>query len=228
LIVSSIAYTLRRRFIPFTPVGQRRATHQQDDNNLANPIDWNETISNASKKKMNWNTLFFETPFFTRLLSTLVLIAVAVSIRSIVVRRLMQKEAVDATIRRRWIVTARNITILAVFIIVVVIWLEQLQAVAATIVVIAAAIVLATKEFLFNILGFVYQSTAKFTEVGDRIEIDGIRGDVIDQSMLGFTLKAEKKPSRRIHDAGCKGPFLYFRKTLVNAFTTVSKGPRLK
>ena len=103
-------------------------------------------------------------------------------------RRLMQKEEVDATIRRRWIVTARNITFLIVFIVVVVIWLEQLRAVAATIVVIAAAIVVATKEFLLNIVGFIYQSTAKFSDVGDRIEIDGIRGDVIDQSMLGFTL----------------------------------------
>ncbi len=137
---------------------------------------------------MNWNALFFETPFFTRLLSTLVLIAVAVSVRTIVVRRLMKKEEVDATSRRRWIVTARNITFLVAFIIIVVIWLEQLRAVAATIVVIAAAIVVATKEFLLNIIGFIYQSTAKFAEVGDRIEIDGIRGDLIDQSMLGFTL----------------------------------------
>ena len=70
----------------------------------------------------------------------------------------------------------------------VVIWLEQLRAVAATVVVIAAAIVVATKEFLLNIIRYFHQRSAKFVTVGDRIEVDGIRGDVIDQDLLGMTL----------------------------------------
>lgn len=137
---------------------------------------------------MNWKTLLFETPFITRLLSTIVLIAITGGIRSVIVRKLAAQEGVDATTRRRWIVRVRNVTLLVILAIVVVIWLEQLRAVAATVVVIAAAIVVATKEFLLNILGYIYQSTTKFTVVGDRIEIDGIRGDVIDQSLLGMTL----------------------------------------
>lgn len=140
---------------------------------------------------MNWETFFLntlDTPFVTRALSTVVLIALTIGIRSIIFRELSARKEWDATTRRQWIVTTRNAVLLIILAIIVVIWLEQLRAVAATVVVIAAAVVVATKEFLLNILGFFYQSSAKFISVGDRIEIDQIRGDVIDQNLLGITL----------------------------------------
>jgi small-conductance mechanosensitive channel len=137
---------------------------------------------------MNWKTLLFDTPFVTRLLSTLVLIGITLVVRNMLLRRWALRQDVDATTRRRWIVSTRNTMFLVILGIVVVIWLEQLRAVAATVVVIAAAIVVATKEFLLNIIGYIFQSTTKFVTVGDRIEVDGIRGDVIDQDMLGMTL----------------------------------------
>ncbi|MGD9211702.1 MAG: mechanosensitive ion channel, partial [Desulfobacteraceae bacterium] len=60
--------------------------------------------------------------------------------------------------------------------------------IAATVVVIAAAMVIATKEFLLNILGFLYLESIKFISVGDRIEVDQTRGDVIDLNLLGVTM----------------------------------------
>lgn len=137
---------------------------------------------------MTWNTLLYETPFVTRLLSTLILIGIILGVRSMLLRRFASRQDVDATTRRRWIVTTRNTVFLIILGIVVVIWLEQLRAVAATVVVIAAAIVVATKEFLLNIIGYFHQRSAKFVTVGDRIEVDGIRGDVIDLNLLGMTL----------------------------------------
>ena len=137
---------------------------------------------------MTWDTLLFETPFVTRLLSTLIFIGVIIGVRSMLLRRFASRQDVDATTRLRWIVTTRNTVFLIILGIVVVIWLEQLRAVAATVVVIAAAIVVATKEFLLNIIGYFHQRSAKFVTVGDRIEVDGIRGDVIDQDLLGMTL----------------------------------------
>ena len=91
-----------------------------------------------------------------------------------------------------------NVTIFLIFGILVVVWLEQLRTIAASIVVIAAAIVIATKEFLLNVVGFFYRTTAKFVSVGDRIEVDGIRGDVIDQSLMGITL-LEIGPGDKTH-----------------------------
>lgn len=136
---------------------------------------------------MNWNEIFTNA-YMTKMLSTVILILIAVVARSLIVRNILNKRDVDATTRRQWIVSTRNTTFLIIFAIVTVIWLEQLRNIAAAIVVIAAAIVVATKEFILNILGFVYQGRAKFISIGDRIEIEGIRGDVIDQSLLGTTL----------------------------------------
>jgi len=64
---------------------------------------------------MDWKTLIFETPIVTRTLSTVVLIVITLAIRSVILRRLAAKEGIDATIRRRWIVTTRNTVFLIVF-----------------------------------------------------------------------------------------------------------------
>ncbi len=137
---------------------------------------------------MNWKFVLIDPPFFTRMLSTVILIALTISIRALILKKLSSRKDWNATTRRQWIVTTRNTVFLLILAIIVVIWLEQLRAIAATVVVIAAAVVVATKEFLLNILGFFYQSSSKFISIGDRIEVDQIRGDVVDQNLLGITL----------------------------------------
>jgi len=137
---------------------------------------------------MDWKTLIFETPIITRALSTIVLIVITLAIRSVILSRLAAKEGIDATIRRRWIVATRNTVFLIIFGIIIIVWLEQLRTVAATVVVIAAAIVIATKEFLLNVIGYIYQMVNKFVDVGDRVDVEGVRGDIIDKDWLGMTL----------------------------------------
>ena len=133
-----------------------------------------------------------------KLLSTTILTVAVLMIRKYVVHWIKGKETFLPTFKRQWIVSVRNITIFLIIGIMVVVWLEQLRTIAASIVVIAAAIVIATKEFLLNVVGFFYRTTAKFVSVGDRIEVDGIRGDVIDQSLMGITL-LEIGPGDKTH-----------------------------
>ena len=133
-----------------------------------------------------------------KLLSTTILIVTVLIIRKYVVHWIKGKETFLPTFKRQWIVRVRNITIFLILGILVVVWLEQLRTIAASIVVIAAAIVIATKEFLLNVVGFFYRTTAKFVSVGDRIEVDAIRGDVIDQSLMGITL-LEIGPGDKTH-----------------------------
>ena len=137
---------------------------------------------------MDRDVLIFDTPFIIRALITIILITLVIGIRTIIFRKLSSHKNWDVNIRRQWIVTTRNIILLIILGIVVVIWLDQLRTVAATMVVIAAAVVIATKEFLLNILGFLFQGSSKFISIGDRIENDQIRGDVIDLNLLGITL----------------------------------------
>lgn len=136
---------------------------------------------------MEWFSIF-QKPYVARLAATLLSVACILGLRHFTVNAIFKRVEVTPTIRRRWIVTTRNAALFFIIAIMFVIWLEQLRTLAATLVVIAAAIVIATKEFLLNIVGFFYQKSFKFINIGDRIEIEGIRGDIIDESLMGVTL----------------------------------------
>lgn len=145
---------------------------------------------------MDWQS-FINHSHVSKLISTMVLLAVVLVLRSVVVRKIMARD-MQPTQRRQLIVRIRNVALFLMLAIVFVIWLEQLRNIAATVVVIAAAIVIAFKEFLLNIVGYIYRTTYKYIDVGDRIEIGNIRGDVIDQNMMGITL-LEIGPNERTH-----------------------------
>ena len=66
-----------------------------------------------------------------------------------------------------------------------IIWAAELQALAVSFAVLAMAIVWATRETFACIQGAAYRISANAFEVGDRINIAGIRGDVIDPGILG-------------------------------------------
>ena len=134
----------------------------------------------------------------TKFMSTTILIIGVLILRKYIVLWIKKKDSLIPTYKRQWIVRIRNITIFLIFGILIIVWLEQLRTIAASIVVIAAAIVIATKEFLLNVVGFFYQKTAKFVSVGDRIELGGIRGDVIDENLMGVTM-LEIGPGEKTH-----------------------------
>ena len=161
------------------------------------PSDGSRPRHRRLKKPMNLPIWISET-LVMRTISTLVLVAVVLGLRSLAVRRIKARDNLPPLIRRQHIVRLRNITLFLIFTVIVVIWIEQLRTIAAAAVVFAAAIVIATKEFLLNIVGYFYRSTAKFFAIGDRIDIDGIRGDVIDQNLMGITL-LEIGPGTRSH-----------------------------
>jgi small-conductance mechanosensitive channel len=118
-----------------------------------------------------------------------VLLALALFIVGWLMKRLILGwEHYPRTMKRRWIVSIRNITFLFFILGCVIIWFEQLSALATTLFVIALAVVVATKELLQNFTGFLLKSGHRFFAVGDRIEVIGLRGNVIDQGMLGTTI----------------------------------------
>lgn len=146
---------------------------------------------------MDWQ-LVTEKTILTRLISTGIAVVLIFALRQLVIHRLVKREDISPTRRRQWLVTSRNLAVFLAMGIVVILWLEQLRTIAATIVVIAAAIVIATKELLLNIVGFIYQYLFKYISVGDRIEIEDIRGDVMDSNFMGMTLM-EIGPGAKTH-----------------------------
>ena len=154
-----------------------------------------------------------------KLISSVILAVVLFLLRTFLLHKIsLQKKEVPADIKRRWIVLVQN-TILLVFLLgILYIWLEQLRAITTTVMVIGVAIVLATRDFFLNITGFFFRTGTHFFTIGERIEVDGIRGDVIDQSLLGVTI-LEVGPGKTNHIYTGKKIFIPNIKFLKSAVT---------
>jgi small-conductance mechanosensitive channel len=90
--------------------------------------------------------------------------------------------------KRRWIVQIKNVSLLILAIGLFGIWMNELRAFAISLVAVAAAFVFGTKEIILCFLGSAYRASAKPFELGDRIEINHVRGEVIDHHMFSTTL----------------------------------------
>ena len=91
--------------------------------------------------------------------------------------------------RLRWAAVVRRSTILAVLLGLLLIWGDELRTFAVSIIAIAAALVLATKEVIVCMTGGILRASAQSFTLGSRVEIAGFRGDVIDTGMFTTTLR---------------------------------------
>jgi len=68
------------------------------------------------------------------------------------------------------------------------IWLSEIQSMALSVTAVLVAIVIATKELLMCLAGFLVRTGSRSFSVGDWIEVNGVRGEVIDYSPLSTGL----------------------------------------
>lgn len=126
--------------------------------------------------------------FVRNLIVSGLLLALTLLLRVLFVRMIRHAEIRSADLRRRWLLGIRNLTLLVIALGLVIIWAEQLRTLALSIVAIAAAIVIGTKELITCVSGSLLKIGSRAFSLGDRIEIRGIRGDVIDQTLLATTI----------------------------------------
>lgn len=131
------------------------------------------------------------------LISTLVLILAIVFLRTFSSRAIKHSIA-SPELRRRWLVQTRNALLLLFLLGLVIIWAQELRTLALSIVAIAVAFVVATKELILCISGSVLKTGARSFSVGDRIQVKDFRGDVIDQNLLATTIM-EIGPGKLTH-----------------------------
>lgn len=130
--------------------------------------------------------------------ATVVVVGLLVLIRYLVLRGIRRAEAIAPELRRRWMVTTRNVALLVLVLSLFVIWASELRVLAVSIVAIVAAIVIATKELIMCVSGTVLKTSGRSFSIGDRIEIQHLRGDVIDQTLLTTTI-LEIGPGDKTH-----------------------------
>lgn len=96
--------------------------------------------------------------------------------------------------KRRFLVASRNITLLLVLFSLAFIWSAQIQTLALSMFAVAAAVVVATKELIMCLSGSILRSATQQYSVGDYIEINGLRGRVVDINLLN-TLMMQVGPN---------------------------------
>lgn len=129
---------------------------------------------------------------------TFITVAIIFTLRHIVIGWINHRKNISVGRRRKWAVNTNSFFSLVLVFAVVLIWSRELQTMALSFVAIAAAIVIATKEVLSCFTGGLYKSSNNLFDVGDRIEINNIRGDVIDRNLFSTTL-LEIGPGAKTH-----------------------------
>lgn len=133
-------------------------------------------------------TRFLQTETGKQVIATVVVLLLAVAARAITSRLLRRNTRLRTADRLRWRATTRNLVLGVVALAVLFIWGSQLRDFLVSLVVLASAIVLATKELLMCVSGGILRATSRSFEAGDRIEVGAVRGDVIDLGLLGTTI----------------------------------------
>lgn len=134
----------------------------------------------------------------SQLIRTGILVAVLLLGRWLVMLRIRQTQGMSSDMRRQWAAQVRLVVFFFFVLGMMMIWGSQLRTFAISVVAIAAAIVIATKELIMCLSGSILKASGRSFKIGDRVEIGTFRGDVVDQTLLATTL-LEVGPGTTIH-----------------------------
>ena len=114
---------------------------------------------------------------------TIALISTVTSLKFIYNFRIRKSRKFSSIEKIRKIKTTSNyLTFISIFLLFI-LWFSHLQTVMISFVAVVAAIVVATKEVIMTFMGGVLIKMNNHYEVGDRIEVDGIRGFVVERNL---------------------------------------------
>ena len=82
----------------------------------------------------------------------------------------------------------RNFLLLVAVVLLIIIWRTEIRTAALSLAALSVALVLAGKELLTSVLGYIHRTTSRSFEFGNIIEINGVKGEVIDQTLLSTTV----------------------------------------
>ena len=136
---------------------------------------------------MNWDWISNKQMSFGAISSVLLIVTVLV-VKKLLLRAVLRLDSRQPEVRRRWVVNIRNASLVGLLLGLIMIWAEPLHTLAVSFIALAVAGVIATKELILCVSGSVVRATSKSYAVGDRIEIAGKRGDVVNQNLFTTTL----------------------------------------
>ncbi len=143
--------------------------------------------------------------FTQNLLFTVVLIFAFWLVRTIILR-IVYRHTTDPELHYKW---RKYLTRTLFFIAILILgraWFEGFQSIATFLGILSAALVIALKDSVADLAGWLFLLWRKPFEIGDRIDIAGVSGDVIDLRIFKFSLMeignwvdADQSTGRVIH-----------------------------
>jgi small-conductance mechanosensitive channel len=122
------------------------------------------------------------------IIASAVLLVAVMALRHAAVRFIHRTNFIPPSSQLRWRVQARWVALLLLALGLAVVWASELRTLALSFVAIGAALVLATKELVLCLLGGIVRASSGSFRVGDRVEVAGVSGEVIDIRPLTTTL----------------------------------------
>ena len=131
--------------------------------------------------------MIYEYPWISKILESILAILV-IYLLAIFLRRIIRKTVTDPA--AKYLVNKKifYISLVVVVVIIAMIWAESLGSLTTMIGLLSAGLALALKDPISSLVGWFYISGSKIYQLGDRIEINGMKGDVVDISMANTTL----------------------------------------
>jgi small-conductance mechanosensitive channel len=122
------------------------------------------------------------------LIWTIVIIVAALAANVGISAVLLRRARISRETKLRTSVFWRNFSLLVALVALLFVWRTELRAAALSLAALSVALVLAGKELLTSVLGYIHRTTTGTFRFGDVIEIAGVKGEVIDQTLLSTTL----------------------------------------
>jgi small-conductance mechanosensitive channel len=140
-----------------------------------------------------------------KLLISILTILVVLFLRWLLLRILFQRIE-DVLVRYRWKKSSAYIAFVFVLLVLGRVWFEGFQSIATFLGLLSAGLAIALRDLLVNLAGWIFIMWRRPFEVGDRIQIGNLAGDVIDLRIFQFTLmeigawvNADQSTGRVIH-----------------------------
>lgn len=124
-----------------------------------------------------------------KLTYSLVVITTLLLLRSVLLRYIKKHPVIVHEQQRRWISHLKNGVFTVIVFALIVLWWPEIREFGLSIAAVAVALVIALKELLLCISGAVLRTAAGVTSIGDWIEIEGLRGEVIEQNIMSTVLQ---------------------------------------
>ncbi|MCH2176356.1 MAG: mechanosensitive ion channel family protein [Lentisphaeria bacterium] len=154
--------------------------------------DAEAVITGKTKGTTQSNVLDFlaqlELDWWPNLISTVAIIVAASFVKYLINHAINSFKIESAGVRLQLKVKLRNITMCIAVLMILFVWGAELHSLMISLVAIIMALVISLKELILCISGGFLRYTSKSFVVGDRIEVNGVRGIVIDQHLMTTVL----------------------------------------